>query len=108
MAETPFFHWYIGDVPPLTGVAVKGTDVPAQTLLDEAPMLTLTGNTGFTVIVIALEVAGLPVAQVADEESTHVTTSSSSGTYENAEFPPDPPGSPDPAESITTPFTIHR
>ena len=27
----PFFHWYVGVVPPLVGVAVNVTDVPAQT-----------------------------------------------------------------------------
>ena len=42
----------------------------------EAPILTLTGKFGFTVIVIGLLVAGLPVAQgVAFEVKTTVTTS---------------------------------
>ena len=40
-----------------------------------AAMLTLTGKFGFTVMVMALEVAGLPVAQRAFEVSTHVTIS---------------------------------
>jgi len=41
--------------------------VPAQTVVAEAAMLTLAGNSGLTVMVIALLVAGLPVAQVAFE-----------------------------------------
>jgi hypothetical protein len=41
----------------------------------DAAMLTLTGKFGLTVMVMALEVAGLPVGQVALEVSTHVTTS---------------------------------
>jgi len=46
--------------------AEKVTGVPAQIVPDgEADMLTLAGNNGFTVIVIELDVAGLPVAQVA-------------------------------------------
>jgi hypothetical protein len=45
---------------------VKVTEVPVQIGPDgEAEMLTLAGNNGFTVIVIVLEVAGLPVAHVA-------------------------------------------
>ena len=57
----PFFHhWYVG-VPPFVGVAVKVTDVPWHTGLALAAMLTLTGNGVFTVIVIVLLVAGLPV-----------------------------------------------
>ena len=43
------------------------TEVPAQTVVAEAAMLTLAGNSGLTVMVIALLVAGLPVAQVALE-----------------------------------------
>ena len=38
-----------------------------------AAMLTLTGKLGFTVIVIALDVAGLPVTQAAFDVITHVT-----------------------------------
>jgi hypothetical protein len=61
----PLYHWYAG-TPPLVELAVKVTEVPAQIAPDgEAEILTLAGNKGFTVIVIILEVAGLPVAQVA-------------------------------------------
>ena len=60
----------------MVGVAVNVTLVPAQIVVAGlAAMLTLTGKFGFTVIVIALDVAGLPVAQVALEVSTQVTTS---------------------------------
>jgi len=63
-------------VPPLVGVAVKVMLLPAQAVPDGlAAMLTLTGRFGFTVIVIVLDVAGLPVAQVALDVSAQVTTS---------------------------------
>lgn len=63
-------------VPPLAGVAVKVTEVPAQTGLADAEIATLTGRFAFTTMVIALEVAGLPVAHgVAFEVSTQVITS---------------------------------
>ena len=42
--------------------------MPAQIAPEgEAEIFTLAGNNGFTVIVIVLDVAGLPVAQVAVE-----------------------------------------
>jgi hypothetical protein len=63
-------------VPPLVGVAVKITEVPAQIAPEgEAVILTLTGTDGLTAIVIAFEVAGLPDAQIAEEVITTVTTS---------------------------------
>ena len=69
----PFtFHWYAGDVPPFVGVAVKVTDVPAQTGLADAAMVTLTGSSGFTVMVTVLEVAGFPEVHVALEVSTQL------------------------------------
>ena len=45
-------------------------------------MLTLTGKLAFTVIVIALLVAGLPVVHVKLEVSTQVITSPLTGIYE--------------------------
>ena len=57
------------------GVAVKVTLVPVQIVVDVAEILTLTGRFGFTVMVTVLDVAGLPVAQVAFEVNTQVTTS---------------------------------
>ena len=61
------------------GVAVKVTEVPAQTGFADAAMVTLTGSFGLTVMVIVFEVAGLPVAQVALEVSTQVITSPLTG-----------------------------
>ena len=57
----------------MVGVAVKVTDVPAQTGLAEATIDTLTGRFGLTVIVIVFDVAGLPVTQVALEVMIQVT-----------------------------------
>ena len=45
------FHWYTGVVPPLTGVAVKLTVVPAQIVVASATMLTEEVRIGLTVIV---------------------------------------------------------
>ena len=59
----------------MVGVAVKVTDVPAQIGFAEAAIDTLTGRFGLTVIVTSLDVAGLPVAQVAFEVSIQVTLS---------------------------------
>ena len=62
-------------MPPLVGVAVNITLVPAQISLPGlAAILTLTGNEEFTVMVSGFDVAGLPVAQVALDVSTQVTT----------------------------------
>ena len=63
----------MGVVPPLVGVAVNVTLVPEQIVVALAPILTLAGKLGFTVIVMALLVAGLPVAQVAFDVITTVT-----------------------------------
>jgi hypothetical protein len=59
----------------LTGVAVKVTLVPAQIELEVAAIETLAVTLGYTVIVTALEVAGLPDAHVALEVRMHVTRS---------------------------------
>ena len=40
----PFFHWYAGVVPPLVGVAVKVTKVPAHTGFCEAVIEIPTGE----------------------------------------------------------------
>ena len=66
----------------MTGAAVKVTDVPAQTAPEGiAVMLTLTGRFGLTVILIAFEVAGLPVAHVAFDMRIQVMMSPFAGTY---------------------------
>ena len=59
----------------MVGVAVKVTEVPAQTGLAEAAIDTFTGSKGFTVMVTVFEVAGLPVGQIALDVSKQTTTS---------------------------------
>ena len=76
----PFFHWYAGKPPPLVGVAVNVTDVPAQIGFAEAAIETLTAFSAFTVIVIIFDVAGLPVGQVSFDVSTQVIASLLTGT----------------------------
>src|SRR5512147_35709 len=67
MATPPFNHWYVG-VPPLTGVAVKVTDVPAQIApAGLAAILTLAAPAALTTVAIEFDVAGLPVTQLSDE-----------------------------------------
>ena len=61
--------------PPLIGVAVKVTELPAQDGLAEATIDTLTGRFGLTVIVIWLDSAGFPVGQVAFEVNSHLILS---------------------------------
>ena len=63
-------------------MAVKLTDVPAQTGLADALTDMLTGSSGLTVIATMLEVAGFPLAQVAFELSTQETASLLIGTKE--------------------------
>ena len=74
---TPFMrHWKVGAAPLFTGVAVKVV-LPEveQMLVADAEMVTDGVSNGFTVMVISLPVAGLPIAQVALEVSTTVTLS---------------------------------
>jgi hypothetical protein len=60
----------------LVGVAVNVTDVPVQIGLAEGEIETLTGSNGLTVMVIVLDVAGLPVAHgVAFEVNMQTTWS---------------------------------
>ncbi len=58
------FHWNPGVEPPLTGVAVKFTVVPSQTGFASAVIDTLTGSSGFTVMVTVL--VGRGPVQVAE------------------------------------------
>ena len=70
-------------MPPLVGVAVKVTFVPEQIVLPgAAAMLTDGVTTGFTVIVMALEVTGFGLAHTIDDIITQVTTS----PFTNVEF----------------------
>ena len=64
----------------MTGVAVKVTEVPAQTGFAEGVTDTLTASSGFTFMVTVFEVAGLPLGQVALEVSTQITASLLLGT----------------------------
>ena len=74
-------HWKEGVSPPFVGVAVKVTAVPAQTGLASAVIETLTGKLALTVMIMVLDVAGLPVAQVSLDERITVTWSLLSGVY---------------------------
>ena len=70
-------------MPPLVGVAVKVTEVPAHIMPDgTAAILTLTGRIGFTVIVTRLEVAGLPDSQGSLEVSLTVIASALANVVE--------------------------
>ena len=65
IALIPFtFHWYSGVDPPFTGTAVNVTGVPAQTVFAAEDIVTLTGCTGLTIMIMVLEVTGLLVVQV--------------------------------------------
>ena len=77
------YHWYDGDDPPLTGVAVKVTWVPAQTVLEGVAIETLTGNMELTVKMAVLDVAdGLDQHPPAVAQQTQYTWSLLAGTYD--------------------------
>jgi hypothetical protein len=57
------------------GTAVNVTLVPEHMVVADDEILTLAAKFGFTIMVTAFEVAGLPVAQVALDVITQVTTS---------------------------------
>ena len=72
----PFtFHKYVGADPPLTGIAVKVTDVPAQTGLADAAMVIPADTSELTVMEMVFEVAGFPLTQTAFDVNTQVTAS---------------------------------
>jgi len=64
----------------------------------DAEIITLTGRSGLTVMVIVPDMAGLPVAQVSDEMIAHMTASPWSGVYVYSEFV---------APETFVPFTFH-
>jgi hypothetical protein len=66
----------------LTGEAVNVTDEPEQAGFDEAAIVTLTGRFELTIMLIALDVTGLPVTQTALEVITQVTKSPFAGVNE--------------------------
>ena len=73
---TPFtFHWYAGLLPPLTGIAVKVTELPGQNGFVEAEMDIPAGRFAFTTIVIEFDVAGLPTGQAIFDVITQEITS---------------------------------
>jgi hypothetical protein len=61
-------------------MAEKVTEVPAQTVVADAEIETLTGRFGLTIIVTVFDIAGLPVAQVALEVNWQVMASAFIGT----------------------------
>ena len=64
MMFTPFFfHWYVGEVPPLVGVAVKFTAVPEQNVELSAAILTEGVTASPKLMVVALEVNVHPLAE---------------------------------------------
>ena len=70
----------------MVGVAVKVTEVPAQTGLAEAETETLTGRLGFTVMVTVFDVEGLPVGQVTFEVRTQLIVLPLAGIKEYVVF----------------------
>ena len=75
----------MGFPPPFVGVAEKVTDAPGQKGLDDAAMVIPAGNPVLTIIVIELDVAGLPETQINEELSVQLTTSPAAGKYVNRE-----------------------
>ena len=61
-------------------MAVKVTEVPAQTGFADGATDTLTGSSGLTVMVTIFDVAGLPVGHVAFEVRTQTIASLFEGT----------------------------
>ena len=62
------------------GVAVKVTELPAQTGFADDVIFTETGNNGFTIIVMVFDVAGLFVVQGSEDVRMQVTISPFTGT----------------------------
>jgi hypothetical protein len=69
-------------VPPFTGTAAKTTTVPAQTVVDDAVMVTDGVTIGFTVILMVLDTTVLVVAQPAFDVNSHATWSALFNTVE--------------------------
>ena len=65
---------YTGDEPGLVVVVVKVTNVPVQTGLSEGVIETVGKTVGLIVIVIGLETAGFPVAQLISDVTRQVIT----------------------------------
>ena len=92
-------HWKAGLLPPFIGLAVNATLVPEHIApVGFATILTLTGNTLFTFIVIEFDIAGEPAAHVAFDDNIQVTTSLLFSNDDENELPPVP---------VFIPFTFH-
>lgn len=80
---TPFTcHWYVGDGPGLSEVAVKVTFVPVHMLPEGTAVMLISRTTDvLTDIVNVLEIAGLPVAHVSEDVMIQSITS----PFDNAE-----------------------
>ena len=81
-----FFHWYDGDEPPLVGVAVKVTEVPAQILVVLGDIDTDGTTTEQAVIwalsiltyaELLLRVTAVPTSGVTSGDTSAVTTTTS-------------------------------
>lgn len=66
------YHWYEG-VPPLVGVGVKVTLVPAHMVVADAATVTEGTSVAFTVMVIGVDVAVVGEAQASEEVISTVT-----------------------------------
>jgi hypothetical protein len=75
-------HANEGLLPPLTGVAVYVTGIPAQAISGFGEIVTETGSELLTNIVIVFEIAGFVVVHVMSEVRLHVTASPFNGMYE--------------------------
>ena len=69
------YHWYAGVDPPKLGVAVKVTGVFLHIGLSETAMETDTGKDDPMIMLIWLDVAGLPLTQFSLEVTWHDTRS---------------------------------
>ena len=74
------------------------TEVPSQTGLAETEIDKSTGNSGFTRVVMVLDVAGFPEAQVSFESSLQLTMSLFTGIIEYVTSV---------APGISLPFRVH-
>lgn len=76
------FQVYWGDVPPLTGMELYVTTVPAHTGFDEVVIETDTGRLGETAMVIVLETATAGLTHTAEEFISTLISSPFAGMYE--------------------------
>ena len=87
-------HVKAGVAPPLVGTTVKITEDPRQDGFALAVMVADTGIELATFMVMALDVAGLPVTHVSGDVTTHVTTWPFTGIYVKVLLVAPPEGAP--------------